>query len=155
MKKLAFSLIACLALVQSTYAATSPLTESLLEYEAITTAIGTDPTFQNIIGTSEFIVDIKRITRKVNTLGIVKYFIKTRVISSEGDVNASTEGLDMNSDESPASSPSYRTNLYIATLNVALNPGIGPNVITVLRIKKVCNQAYTFFDTDFSNATEE
>ncbi len=35
MKRLAFALIACLALVQSAYAATSALTESLLEYEAI------------------------------------------------------------------------------------------------------------------------
>lgn len=112
MKKLIFSFIACLAFVQPTYAATSGLTESLLEYEAITNAIGA-PDF-DVIPVGEFIIDIKRYKPKqVDTLGTVKYLIETRVIDSK------------------------QNKLYIAILNVAPNPGIGPNIVTVEKIKPI------------------
>ena len=121
MKKFIVSLIACITMVQSTYAATSALTESLLEYEAITSAIGTDPTFQNIIPVTEFIIDIKRITKKINVLGKVKYEIVTRA----------------SSDGSSKHDKHLRSIKYIATLNVAQNPGIGPNIVTVVSVEQV------------------
>lgn len=155
MKKLAFSLIACLAFLQSTYAATSALTESLLEYEAITSAIGTDPNFQNIIGPNEFIVDIKRITRQVDILGTVKYDITTRVISTTGSVSATVEqeALEMHSGESHKHR--QHTNKYVAKLNVSPNPGIGPNIVTVLSIKQVLSQTSTIFNADLPDTTGE
>lgn len=122
MKKFIASFIACLALVQSSYAATSALTESLLEYEAITTAIGTNPIFENIIPPTEFIIDIKRLTRQVSNLGEVKYGILTRVLTSD-----STTGCDCHKRH-------HFSNRYIATLNVAPNQDIGPNVITVVSL---------------------
>jgi hypothetical protein len=157
MKKLAFSLIACLAFVQSTYAATSALTESLLEYEAITSAIGTDPNFENIISPVEFIVDIKRITRKVNITGIVKYRIVTRVICSTAGINASEIQEEYSSGNPKHKHCHDSTNIYVATLNVSPNPGIGPNIVTVLSIKKVrsSKKSSTFFNDDFPDTTIE
>lgn len=116
MKKFAISIIACVAMAQCMYAATSPLTESLLEYEAITSAIGTDPNFQNVIPTVEFVVDIKRITKQVNVLGEVEYRILTVLPNAH------------------VSESHTHTIKYIATLNVASNPGIGPNIVTVVSI---------------------
>lgn len=156
MKKIAFFLIACLTCMQSTYAATSALTESLLEYEAITTAIGTDPNFQNIISQNEFIIDIKRITHQVDITGIVKYDILTRVISAPGNVVASMEqeAIEMHSSGSHKHKHHHHTNSYIATLEVSPNPGIGPNIVTVLSITQVRSQRSTFFNTDFSGTEE-
>lgn len=120
MKKLVISLIACLAIVQG-YAATTALTESLLEYQAITTAIGTDPTFQGIIPPIEFIVDIKRLTKQINSFGEVRYGILTRTVG---------DGTSCECHKHPITK-------YIATLNVAPNPGIGPFVITVISIVRL------------------
>lgn len=144
MKKLAFSLIASLAFVQSTYAATSALNESLLEYEAITSTIGTNPDFQDIIGQNEFIIDIKRITRRVDVTGIVKYAIVTRVIT----------GNTLEEHESSSERHKHRhhhDNTYIATLEVLPNPGIGPNIVTVLSITQRHRQMTTFFDAELPN----
>ncbi len=126
MKKFVITLIACFAAVQSMHAATSPLTESLLEYEAITNAIGGDPSFQDIIPVTEFIVDIRRITRQINTLGEVRYEILTRTINDESGSHChdSIESHAMKSKHA-------RSIKYIATLNIAPNPGIGPNIVTV------------------------
>ena len=114
MKKFGSFLIACLVVAQTTFAAVSPLAESVLEYEAIANAIG-DPAF-TVIGQNEFIVSIKRITRRINNLGEVKYSILTRSSSPSRCQRPAT----------PAS--------YIATLNIAQNTGIGPNIITVVSI---------------------
>ena len=114
MKKLALTLLASLAFVSFANAATSGLTESLLEYEAITNAIGTDPNFENVISANEFIVDIERITRKINVIGTVKYEIVTKEPKTKGR--------------------GFRTHIYIATLLVAPNPAIGPNIVTVVSI---------------------
>lgn len=121
MKKFITSLIACMAIAQGSYAATSALTESLLEYEAITFAIGTDPTFQNIIPPTEFIVDIKRLTRQIDSLGEVRYGIITRTVGDGSTCECHRHPLVK----------------YIATLNVTANPGIGPNVITVVSIVRL------------------
>lgn len=123
MKKFVIFLIACVAMIQHTYGATSPLTESLLEYEAITSAIGTDPNFQNIIPTNEFIVDIRRLTKQLNVLGEVKYLILTRIPTDEFDHECHEH---------------HHSIIYIATLFVAPNPGIGPNIVTVLSIRPFC-----------------
>jgi hypothetical protein len=112
MKKFVVFLIACVVMVQAAYGATSALTESLLEYEAITSAIGTDPNFQNIIPPNEFIIDIKRLTKHLDVLGDVEYKILTRSLSEHH----------------------HHSIKYIATLNVSPNPGIGPNIITVVSI---------------------
>lgn len=132
MKKLFITLVACLAFAQS-HAATSALTESLLEYEAITSALGTDPVFENIIPTSEFIIDIKRITHRINITGTVRYKIVTRTVTA-------SESAD---DELEASSSHHhhhhknKYHFYIAELNVAPNPGIGPNIVTVVSITPI------------------
>lgn len=152
MKKLAFSLIACLAFVQSTYAATSALTESLLEYEAITSAIGTDPTFQTLISPVEFIVDIKRITHKVDITGTVKYRITTFVLSATAGANAL---MEQEAHSCGGHKNRRNTNIYVATLNVSPNPGIGPNIVTVLTIKKVRSETNNFYHADFPDATTD
>lgn len=122
MKKFVIFLIACSAMIQSTYGATSALTESLLEHEAITSAIGTDPSFQDIISPNEFIVDIKRLTKQLNVIGEVKYVIVTRIPSDGSD-------QECHDHRGPIK--------YIATLFVAPNPGIGPNIVAVASIRPV------------------
>lgn len=131
MKKIAFSLIASFALIQSAHGATSALVESLLEYEAITSALGTNPNFQSIIPQNEFITDVKRITKEVNSVGEVRYKIITKDVFP----------ADWWSNESNCSSHHHHhrhehdnKHVYIATLLVVPNSGIGPNIITVLEI---------------------
>lgn len=111
MKKFIASIIMSAALVQSVYAAVPPRTESIFEYEAILSAISSDPEFNEVIPVIEFIVDIQRKTKEVNNLGKVKYRIITRV---PGDRCGDRE--------------------YVATLLIEPNPGIGPKLITVLKI---------------------
>jgi hypothetical protein len=118
MKNIVIFLVTCLAFVQSTtYAATSALTESLLEYEAIVSGIGTDPTFQGIISNNEFIVDMVRKTRRLDVTGTVKYFIETCTINNQNRCR--------------------KTRLYLATLSVQPNPGIGPNIVTLVDLQRV------------------
>jgi len=132
MKKFAFSLIAGLALIQASFAATSALTESLLEYEAITTAIGTNPSFQNVIPPTEFIVDIKRITRQIDNLGQVQYEIVTKTVTAN---TVGPEGIDASHSHDKSHHHNRSTiHRYIATLEVTANPGIGPNIVTVVSI---------------------
>jgi hypothetical protein len=114
MKKLIFSLIASLAISQSAFAATSALTESLLEFEAITTFIGTDNDFPQ----TQFIVEIKRLTKQIDNLGTIKYGIIAKSFDSAN----------------PDDSHRYHTHKYIATLDVSANPGIGPNIIEVVSV---------------------
>ena len=121
MKKFVIFLITSVAMIQSTYAATSPLGESLLEYEAITSAIGTDPAFQNVIPQNEFITEFKRLTKHINVLGEVRYGIVTR--TAEGTRT--------------------QTNKYIATLNVSANPNIGPSIVTVESITPFVNHHHS------------
>lgn len=127
MKKFATALLACFAMVQSTYAATSALTESLLEYEAIISAIGSNPSFENVIPVTEFIVDIERITRQINILGEVKYEILTRLVGDDPGSRCEAKG---------GHKGRSRPIRYVATLNVAANPGVGPNIVTVVSIVK-------------------
>lgn len=126
MKKFILAFVACVALAQSGYAATPALTESLLEYEAIINDIGS-PGF-DVIPVTEFIVDIKRLTKEIDILGQVKYEIITRTLSV----------LD---NEEMTVAHSHHINdtrkRYIAILNVAQNPGVGPNIVTVLSIAPV------------------
>lgn len=120
MKKFIACFIVCIAMVQSIHGATSPLVESLLEYDAIIGAIGgVDPNFQ-VIPPTEFIVDIKRHTKQLNVLGKVKYGITTRILDEESESKCKHK-----------KQPRAR---YLATLNVAPNPGIGPNIVTVVSI---------------------
>lgn len=158
MKKLAITLIACLACFQSAQAATSALTESLLEYEAITNFIG-EPGFTTI-GPNEFIVDIKRITRHIDILGIVQYEILTRLVTNETD-DIATAAVDVEARHSHSHSDRRgrhhhhrTTNTYVATLTIVANPGIGPNIVTVDSITKVRCQTNTFFDGQIHNQVE-
>lgn len=115
MKNLAIIFVAFLACSQ-TNAATSALTNSLLEYEAITNFIGA-PNF-NTIGPNEFIVDIKRLTRRVDILGTVEYEICTQEVRANAKDN-NNDGAFHN---------------YLATLLVEPNPAIGPRQVTVISI---------------------
>jgi len=115
MTKIIFSLLACLIYVQTSFAAVSPLVESGLEYLAVIKAF-TDP--GNSIPTGEFIIDIKRKTKAVNTTGIVKYFVVTRLPSSG------------KADHKCHSNPKKnRCRVYIVKLLVTPNSAIGPNTI--------------------------
>ena len=142
MKKFAIALITCLAFAQSTQAATSALTESILEYEQITNALGTNSSFDNVIPANEFIVDIKRITRETAVTGTVKYEIVTELVSENeaniggyDEANNNHDVFDVISDASTMKNHHHhRTKVYIATLNVSPNAGIGPNIITVVSI---------------------
>src|SRR3954465_1385903 len=130
MKKLIFSCITCFATVSSLQAATSGLAESLLEYEAITTALGTNPLFENVIDPTEFIIDIKRITKEVDVTGRVRYKIVTAL-----------PGFQLDSSRSSSSHHHHHhhhqdRHTYIVTLQVTPNAGIGPNQITVLEIRE-------------------
>jgi hypothetical protein len=120
MKKLALVIIASLAYLQTAQAATTALVESLLEYNAITAYIGA-PGFTTI-GPAEFIIGIDRITRSVDVVpGIARYRICTRIVTAGMDEDGlETEGRVYHE--------------YIATLSITPNPGIGPNIVTVLSI---------------------
>lgn len=155
MKKLAVTLFACMALMQSTFAATSALTESLLEFEAITNAIGTNPLFQNVIPATEFITDIDRITPQVDITGNVKYEITTRVLNSASESSLSIEEENFEHYSTSQHRGRHRqNNTYIATLFVSPNPAIGPNIVTVLSIKKTHSHTSTIFE-DESQLLEE
>lgn len=121
MKKFAIALIASMAFVQSTYAATSALTQSILEYEAITTALGSNPEFEDVISPSQFITDIKRITPDVNVTGTIKYQIVTLIPGKKHDCSCTKK----------------QVHYYIAKLLVEPNPDIGPFITTVVSIKEV------------------
>jgi len=115
MKKLALIFIVSLACSQTTQAATTALVNSLLEYDAITNFIGA-PNFTTI-GPNEFIVDIKRTTRRVDVLGSVEYEICTQEVQSDDKNKAIFHN-------------------YIARLFVAPNPAIGPRIVTVTSIQE-------------------
>lgn len=139
MKTLALSLVVSLAFVQPIQAATSALIESLREYEAITTAIGTDPKFQDVIPQNEFIVDIERATRQVDSLGKVYYRIITRSPAvHENVIEKYKWGKDGHD----------HTHTYIAKLLVIPNPEIGRNIITVEKIKQIHGKNCKFCHKD-------
>ena len=118
MKRLIIILFAFLAYTQTAQAATSALANSVREYVAITDYIGA-PNFSTI-SSDEYIIDIERITRRVDILGRVKYRICTKRVA-EGPVveGGGDEGREHISE-------------YIATLLVAPNPGVGPRIVTVI-----------------------
>lgn len=126
MKKFILTLVACLAFTQI-HAATSPLAESLLEYQAITNALGAPD--QTYIPQTEFIVDVNRITHDVYVLGTVKYKILTRNPSNLEEPTVSCGPCQHH----------HRLHKYIAELLVEPNPGIGPNIITVISIEHTHN----------------
>lgn len=113
MKKFISCLVACIAITQSSYAALSPLANSVLEYEAIVDAVGA-PQFEDIIGPNEYIVDIARKTKCLDILGKVHYRIVTRDVTN-----------------------CHLKKCYCVTLIVAPNPEfeIGPRIVVVVSIK--------------------
>ncbi len=123
MKKSILTIAACLAFAQI-QAATPSLIESVFEYEAITNAIG-DPN-QTVIPQTEFVTDIRRLTHEVDSLGTVRYKIVTRVQNNNAPV--ATGMVDCGCHHN-------RTNNYIAELLVEPNPGVGPNIVTVIGIQ--------------------
>lgn len=144
MKKTVLSILACFAIIQYSHAATPPLTESLLEYEAIIDFIG-DPMF-DVIPVTEFITDIKRKTKQVDILGEVKYLITTRIISELSGSPSLEKDLENYELGCHCGHRRHQTNTYLATLTVAPNPGVGPNIVTVDSITKVQSSWQSFFD---------
>ena len=116
MKKIIIIYLACFAMIQSSHAAVSPLSESLRELEAINLAIGTNPDFQNVIPQNESIVAVKRVTKELNALGRVEYKILTRSANYRGG---------------------HCSIKYLATLDIAPNSGIGPYIIAVVSIESI------------------
>jgi hypothetical protein len=140
MKRFLISLIGSFSLVQFAYtvvpAATSALTQSLLEYEAITDTLGTDPSFKEAIPATEFIIDIQRMTRDVDILGKVDYRIFTYVPNMNTESNGNQKMPKSGSDEVEKSKHALQMHVYVATIEVSPNPGIGPNIVKVLSIKR-------------------
>ncbi len=126
MKKFILTFLACVAFAQI-QAATSPLVESLLEYNAIINAIG-NPN-QTFMPQTEFIIKIDRLTKDVDVLGKVKYKIITQATF-----------------EDECSHIHHKKNTYVAELLVENNPGIGPNIITVIKIKQLHHKPKDHFE---------
>lgn len=130
MKKFILSFIACLAFAQSMYGACSPLCNSEREYGAILEAISIQ--FPDVIPTSESIVDIRRKTKEVEVLGIVKYLIVTRIPSD-------TPAIELSCHHSSGKShkPHQKCHTYLATLLISPNTGVGPVMVTVENIEQI------------------
>lgn len=135
MKKFVISLIACFAFAQSMHAACGPLCNSVIEYRAIldSSQLG------NVVPSTEFIVGIQRITKKVDITGTVRYRIVTRLLNgteSQSDIEAAfiEAACSEGNLEKTHSKKKQECRTYIATLLVESNPAIGPRVATVLSI---------------------
>ena len=117
MKKFVFFLFACLACLQSHEAvgAVSNFAESIRNIEAILEATA-DPEFSDLFKANEYIIDITRKT-KIDLTGKAKYLLTTCLLNEAENCR--------------------KIKKYIATIRVEPKPGIGPNIITVLNIKKV------------------
>lgn len=152
--------MACLACAQLP-AITSSLNQSLVEQEAITSAIGTNPSFQNIIPQNEFIVDIKRLSRRVDTTqpALVRYLIETVVPRI---IEPFLTNVDMEAFETRRPHIHKRhqkTVSYEALLSVTPNPSIGPPIVVVesivpLQSPQQCCQITTI-DEDIEQTQEE
>lgn len=141
MKKLTFCLLACLACFQSSSAlelgeelenqlllrqqvgATSALTESLFEMEAILEAVGSEQ-FPNVVGQNEFVVSLFRETQKLDVTGKVNYILETCTIGNRDNCK--------------------RVRKYLVIIRVKPNPGIGPRIIKVLSIEPIGRQQALF-----------
>ncbi|MFI0435525.1 MAG: hypothetical protein ACH350_07365 [Parachlamydiaceae bacterium] len=120
MKKLAFCLLACFACLQFNHAsaAVAPFGESVLLMEAVLNAT-VDPEFSGLFSTTDVVVRLDRLTKEVNKYGRSKYILET---------------VTPNAHNFP-----HRANLYLVTVDVQPNPAIGPNIITVLKMKEIRN----------------
>lgn len=114
MKKFAFCLFLILASLQTNYAsaAITSFSQSILEVQAILDAT-TDAEFTDLFKTSDFITGIARVTRDLDTIGEIRYTLRTRNIGTN------------------------RIKDYRVILDVSPNPGIGPKIITVEDIRRV------------------
>lgn len=127
MKKLILTLTACCLAFTQAHAATTILVESLLEYDAIINAIGgVDPNLANVIPSTESITDVRRLTNDVNIYGTVRYKITTRVPNVQEEPLIERELVVC-----PCHQKSHN---YNAELFVEPNPGIGPNIVSVISI---------------------
>lgn len=113
MKKFAFVFFLLLASLQANYAtaAITSFSESVLEIDAILEATQ-DPEFSSLFKTSDFITSIVRVTRDLDTIGEIKYNLRTRNIRT------------------------HRIKDYRVVLDISPNPGIGPKIITVESIRR-------------------
>lgn len=114
MKKFAFCFFLLLASLQANYAsaAITSFAESILEVQAILDATS-DPQFSSLFKTSDFITGIARVTRDLDTVGEIRYTLRTRNIGTN------------------------RVKDYRVILDVSPNPGIGPKIITVEDIRRI------------------
>ncbi len=118
MKKFFICLLAGAACVfsQSSFAAVTAFAESVREMNAILDATA-DPEFSDLFAADDFIVDLERLTPKLDSLGNVKYLLSTCKISNKNTCK--------------------KVKNYAVKLLIEQNPGIGPNLITVVDIKKL------------------
>jgi hypothetical protein len=145
MKKLTYCLLTCLACFQSSYAletlenqlitdqletqllidqevgATSALVESVLEMQAILTAVATSQ-FPSGPGQNEFVVNLFRQTRKVDITGRINYILETCSIGRRNNCR--------------------RVNKYLAVIRVRPNEAIGPDRIKVLSIEPIDDSSH-------------
>ncbi len=140
MKKIIVSFIASLACLQSAHAlpaAPSNLNESIREYQAILNA---DMLIDEVIPQSEFIFDIRRITRNIEA-SVVFYIIKTRVFPGIEDIENTIElqkcAVSQECNGRKSHSHHHRVHRYSVKLLITPNPEIGPPIITVERIRPI------------------
>jgi hypothetical protein len=139
MKTILYSILGCMAMAQVSYAALPALQESIAEYNAITTALSSNPNFNTVISSSEAIIDIKRLTRQVNVTGTIRYKIVTRSVS--GDSSTSVETCNR-------CHRNHNSNVYIAVLVITPNDSLGPFVITVQSITQVSNNFHSVLNAE-------
>lgn len=155
MKKLTFSLIACIACFQALQAdapaLTSPVNLSLQHYEAITHTLATNPEFQNVIPEGEFITNLRVQRRSINvTEGNVYVNITTRlpykkrvVADREETLAGTTEQSQLTSHHSHGRCKNKRGNggkTYMATLLLTPSSEGTPPSITVVSIEPIVRE---------------
>lgn len=154
-KKLAFTLMACFAFMQSVQAIESPLNSSI----HVSTHILTSEKVQEVLSQNEYIIDLRRLTWKLEEFGTVYYEIVTKEPSKHHDRFDRDADFDMDIDAELNARHSYSSSssdscsdswshkrpkpfkfiTYKVRLLVEPNPEIGPPIVIVESIKKVKN----------------
>ena len=118
MKKTFLTLLSCFACLQSSYTfgAIAPFGESILIMDAILSATA-DEQFRDLFSPTDFALRLDRKTKKVNEYGLAEYIFETCTPNTNNNC--------------------VKSNLYMVVVDVAKNPDIGGNIITVVDIKPI------------------
>lgn len=160
MKKLAFSLLACLICVQTIQAdapaQVSPKNLSLQHYETLTSTLSHNPEFQNILSEGEFITNLRIQRRSINTKEGNVYVNVTTLAPKSTEAK---EPSAAPTDEAKSSSRQkgrlknkmgFVGKTYMATLLLTPSEEGTPSV-TVVSIEPMMRHCKTFIGKDKKN----